>query len=255
MFMLPYVLTMVALAGFVRRPHVPAALGLPVPESAVMLDARRASWKEVEAHVSANGLAVLPFGALERHGPHLPLATDTVLAAGVARAVAVSCDAFLLPPLELGDSWGFHTFPGTVSLAFETVAAIGYDVCASLASTGFRGLIIVNGHYGNRAPLALAARNARVRLKLPVLMLEYPGLEEIARRFCESEPAESFYHADELETSLMLYLAPEQVRMTLASSEYSRLPISYRSQVMNLRGITQSGVFGDPTKRLPRKAS
>src|SRR5579884_3289300 len=218
-----------------------------------MLDARTATWLDVQEHVRAGSVAVLPFGALEQHGGHLSLATDTVLAEAVAQSVADSCDAFLLPAVGLGDSWGVHSFPGTVSLAFETVVAIGYDVCASLASTGFRGLVVVNGHYGNRAPLAVAARRARANLDFPVLLLDYPGLEEIAARICESEPVESFYHADELETSLMLHLEPSGVRMELAESEYPSLPLSYRSQAIDLRGISRTGVFGDPTKATAEK--
>src|SRR5262249_27011191 len=129
--------------GRPRRLRAPAPraglAGHPVPEPAVRLDARTASWKDVEAHAAANRLAVLPFGALEQHGPHLSLATDTVLAEGVAGAIADALDALLLPAMPLGDSWGFHTFPGTVTLEHDTVAAVGLDVCRSLASTGFRG--------------------------------------------------------------------------------------------------------------------
>jgi creatinine amidohydrolase len=219
----------------------------------VRLDARSASWKDVEEHVAGNGLAVLPFGALEQHGPHLSLDTDTVLASGVAGAVADALDALLLPALAIGDSWGFHTFPGTVSLAHDTVAAIGYDVCESLAGTGFRALVVLNGHHGNRAPLAVAARRSQAELGFPVLVLDYPNLEEIARRYCESEPASPFYHADEVETSLMLHLAPERVRMELAAPEYPEVPASYGAQPMNLRGITDSGVFGDPTTATAEK--
>jgi creatinine amidohydrolase len=214
----------------------------------VSLSASHATWTDVHAHVAGNGLAVLPFGAYEQHGPHLPLNTDTVLAEALAAGIAERVGALALPPLEFGDSSGLHAFPGTVSLSFSTVRAVTEDIATSLARTGFRALIVVNGHFGNKAPLAAAARKAKRLLHLPLLVLDYPGLEELAAEICDSEPAgESFYHADEVETSLMLHLAPAHVRMNVAAPEYPVFPPDFRSsELFDLRQISHSGVFGDP---------
>jgi creatinine amidohydrolase len=111
---------------------------------------------------------------------------------------------------------------------------------------GVKGLVTVNGHFGNREPIALAAR-ALGEAGFPVLHLDYPRLEALAAELMESEPAgPGFYHADEVETSIMLALAPETVRMEKAAPEYPAFPELFGSEPMPLSVFNTSGVFGDP---------
>lgn len=133
-------------------------------------------------------VGVLPFGAFEQHGPHMPLSTDTIMARELARRLAGAADA-LLPPVHYGETSGDNGFPGTLSLGFETVRRITLDICASLREGGVAGLVVVNGDFGNQAPLQLAACEARDQLGYPVLMIDYPGLAEIAAEVSQSAPA------------------------------------------------------------------
>jgi creatinine amidohydrolase len=212
-----------------------------------MLDAATASWEEVAAAVSRGLVAILPVGAVEQHGSHLPLLTDTVLAGGVARRIAENLDsALLLPAIAYGDAWTAEGWAGTLSLSPDTLRATVIDLGRGLHRMGVRGLVTINGHFGNREPIGLAAR-ALSELGLPVLHLDYPRLEALAAEHMESEPAgPGFYHADEVETSMMLALAPESVRLDRAQPEYPDFPPLFGSEPMKLSAFNKSGVFGDP---------
>jgi creatinine amidohydrolase len=205
----------------------------------LMLDSSRVGWPEIDA--AGGVIAVLPVGALEQHGPHLPLDTDTVLATGVARRIAGELGGWLLPAIGYGEAWTAEDWPGTISLSAETLQRTVENIARGVKRIGCLGLVTVNGHFGNRAPIA------RARLALPALHLDYPGLEAAAAEFCTSAPAaDGFYHADEVETSMMLALAPEAVRMERAVAEYPSFPAEFGREPMQLRTFNSSGVFGDP---------
>lgn len=211
-----------------------------------MLDTASASWEDVATAIEKGLIAVLPVGAVEQHGPHLPLLTDAVLATGVARRIAEGCDGLLLPAIAYGDAWTAEDWAGTLSLSPETLRRSVEDIGNGLQRMGVKGLITVNGHFGNREPINLAAR-ALSEAGFPVLHLDYPRLEALAAELMESAPAgPGFYHADEVETSMMLALAPETVRMDRAAPEYPEFPALFGSEPMKLSAFNRSGVFGDP---------
>lgn len=212
-----------------------------------MLDAATASWEDVAAGIAGGLIAILPVGAVEQHGPHLPLLTDTVLAAGVARRIAEGLEAaLLLPAIAYGDAWTAEGWAGTLSLSPDTLRATVLDLGRGLHRMGVRGLVTVNGHFGNREPIGLAAR-ALSEQGFPVLHLDYPHLEALAAEHMESAPAgPGFYHADEVETSMMLALAPDSVRLDRAAPEYPDFPALFGSEPMKLSAFNRSGVFGDP---------
>jgi creatinine amidohydrolase len=211
-----------------------------------MLEAATATWPEVEVYLARRPVAVLAFGAQEEHGPHAPLATDTLLAAHLARRLAAALDALLLPPVPYGETWSTSGYPGTVSLSFATLQAIAIDLGRSLQAGGMEALIVINGHFGNRAPLEQAARALHGE-GFPVLLLDYPGLAQLAGEICESAPAApGFYHADEVETSMLLACAPETVKLERAVAEYPVFPVDFGMRAVQLHEFCRSGVFGDP---------
>jgi len=218
-----------------------------------MLDTQSASWEDVSAGIARGLIGVLPVGAVEQHGAHLPLLTDTVLADGVARRIAEGCDGLLLPAIAYGDAWTAEDWAGTLSLSPDTLRATVTDIGRGLQRMGVKALITVNGHFGNREPINLAAR-ALSEAGFPVLHLDYPRLEALAAELMESQPAgPGFYHADEVETSMMLALAPSTVRMERAAPEYPEFPELFGSEPMKLSAFNRSGVFGDPRPATAQK--
>jgi creatinine amidohydrolase len=177
----------------------------------------RLSWTEARDAASRPGSTVVwPFGAIEQHGPHLPLGTDGLFAERVLTAVLERLPAELpiwrLPLFSLGFSPEHKGFPGTLSLSAEVLIQLITEVGADLASAGFRRLVLFNGHGGQIALLQVAARQLRAshpRLAvMPCFLWSGPG--GLAALLPEPERSEGL-HASLAETSLMLHLAPELV--------------------------------------------
>ncbi len=222
-----------------------------------MIELERAAWPDVEEHLRDRpGIAVLPFGALEQHGPHLPLSTDTLQAGAVARRLAERLDGVLLPAVAFGNTWSNDALPGTVSIGAATVSALCGDIAGSLERSGFAALVVVNGDYGNRLPLHTAAEASAARGGMPVLVLDYPGLVEIGDRVKETPwAAPGLCHADELETSMVLAVAPTWCRPIGSSPSIpSSRPISAfgRWPWPRCRGAVSSATRG---RRRRRRAS
>lgn len=207
-----------------------------------------ATWLEVKERLAQGGvIAILPIGAEEQHGPHLPLATDTIMAIGLAERLNQALDALLLPAIPYGETWTTSGYPGTISLSFNTLVALVVDIGSALATHNVSALVIVNGHFGNQAPLQHASRQLQTQHHLPTLILDYPGMEQAAAAICDSEPAApGFFHAEEVETSIVLRLKPEAVHMERAEAEYPQFPADFGTTPMRLDTFCKSGVFGDP---------
>jgi len=177
------------------------------------------TWYEARAAASALNAVIIPVGATEQHGPHLPLAVDTLLGSAVALAVSAVTGVPVIPPLCYGVSGSHGDFGGTISLRPETLIHVVEDVIESLYERGIRQFILLNGHIWNNGALDVSAeklrvrhRDARVRALGYVTM--YPGPEVNGRvRF-----GRGLMHANFFETSVMLHLYPELVRMERATS-------------------------------------
>ena len=187
---------------------------------------RRVLWQkqrrtEIAAAAERGGVALLPTGAIEQHGPHLPVDTDTwssftvsVLAAEQVREFPV----LVLPPLWWGLSPYWMPFAGTLSLRAETLIAVIVDVLRSVAQHGFRKAVIVNGHGGNAGliqPAAITASGGEFR----VAALSYWNLAPEVMRALSERDRGTIGHAGEMETSIQLHLQPECVDTAAVSPE------------------------------------
>ncbi|MEM4846915.1 MAG: creatininase family protein [Thermosphaera sp.] len=212
------------------------------------LEAKTATLPEVKAFLTSCPAAILPLGATEQHGPHLPLATDTLLAEAFARRVARKSCGLILPAVPLGYSWTWRNIPGTLTLSLETLMIMLQDIAASLERTDVKALCIITGHEANRQPIKYALREKIAdRFNVHVLHLFYPGLEEVLSE-AETKPwHHDIIHADEIETSFMLAEYPELVQMASAVADYPQAPTAYGSSVVTMGDIMRTGIFGDPT--------
>lgn len=214
------------------------------------------SWQEAAEVVRDHPLALLPLGAIEEHGPHMTLETDARAAGAFARRLASESGCVLLPVLPYGQVWSLKNFPGSLTIRDATYVSLIVDLCTSVASKGFTGVVAVTAHLGNLAPLKLAARELHDSGGIPLLSLFYPGLEEVASEICTSRRAHrSIIHADEIETSLLLALAPDCVDMSRAAPEYPDFPGDFDTRALTWDAVSKSGVFGDPTAATAEKGN
>lgn len=170
----------------------------------------------------ARTVAVLPVGATEQHGPHLPLSVDQVLVDGiVARALPQlppDASVLVLPTQQVGYSPEHVQFPGTLTLPIETVIATWVALGEGVARAGVRKLLLFNSHGGQASLLDIVARELRVRCNLIVYGCSWWNLplgDEVMGLFPADEHRFGV-HAGDMETSLMLALAPDSVRMAQA---------------------------------------
>lgn len=216
------------------------------------------TWQEIAALDKQEGVVILPIGAIEQHGPHLPTITDTlqvtqVLDATLAR-LPEAVKAWSLPPLNYGKSNEHTGFPGTISLSAATLLAVLHDIADNVKAAGFRRLAFINGHGGNLALLEVAARDIRVRTDLLCFCLQ-PGLFVNPPFPITPEEQRFGFHAGELETSLMLALAPELVQMDKAVRHVAPFPetatplffFGAASTAWLSRDWSPTGIFGDAT--------
>lgn len=164
-------------------------------------------------------VAVLPIGAIEQHGPHLPLSVDRDLAEAVAaRALtrlAPDQNVLVLPTLAVTKSGEHDRHPGTLSLSGETLLAVLRDIGASVARAGAARLVFLNGHGGNTAMLEVAARDLRIAHEMIVATCSWFGFAEYGEGF-DPQALRYDLHAGDTETSPMLSLRPDLVDMALA---------------------------------------
>lgn len=203
--------------------------------------------EEVESSLHHYPVAILPLGATEQHGYHLPLGVDIFLAEGISKILSEETGALLLPALPFGYSWVWRDIPGTVSLEQDNVENIIKDVAHSLHRYGVKFLVLVNGHDANNSSMKYATRELMDELDMTIIYLFYPNMENIRNKYCSSPTWHGMIHACEFETSLMMALKPELVNMKKAVSEYPEKPALYGQSTISLGDMSESGVYGDPT--------
>jgi creatinine amidohydrolase len=219
------------------------------------------SWPELQERLQQVDTALLPCGAIEQHGPHLPVDIDYFDAVHLAEAVAAACSEprpFVLPPIPYGVSYHHEDFPGTLSVTNHNLANFIYDIGMSLARNGIRKLIIVNGHGDNAPTLNFAAQLINRDAKIFVCVDTGDTSDVDVTRLSTTA---NDIHAGEIETSTTLAIRPEVVQMDKAINE----TIQFGSEFLDFENdrsvnwyvrtnrISESGVIGDATKATAEK--
>ena len=177
------------------------------------------AWPAIADHLSRDDLVLLPIGATEQHGPHLPLLVDSAWAMAAAEGAARRTGALIAPPLQVGWSPHHLGYPGSITLRPETLTQVTLDICQSLAVHGFRRFVLVNGNrIANLPPLEVAASKLRHRTGALCVVAD-AGLiaREEVDAICDSPPGGQD-HAGESETAFMLAWRPELVAMDKATT-------------------------------------
>lgn len=205
-------------------------------------------------------LALVPIGATEQHGPNLGLGTDYVIAHRFCQRIAqaIHPKAVVLPPVPLGLSYHHMGFPGTLSFSPETLTAVCMDIARSLKKQGISHVLFVNGHNGNTAILNVVVTKIRYDLDIyAAVAFWFQQSGDVVKKHARTE---RYGHACEIETSVLMALAPELVRqdaleagdmlpVTLAHAFnnqpfFHTVPVPFHEQ-------TRNGVFGDATLATP----
>lgn len=210
---------------------------------------------DVEEKFKQEVVAILPIGATEQHGPHLPYGTDTFAAVELAGRLNERLDnGILLPPIPFGYSWVWRNIPGCIVLKENTVKALIKDIAVSLARNECRKFIIINGHEANNRPIKFAIRELTdEKVNIKILYFFYPDMWNFLCNDMESPLWNGMLHACEFETSVMLAIKEELVDMNKAVKEYPETPCDYGFSDDYLGDLSKSGVFGDPTRATKEK--
>jgi len=205
------------------------------------------SWPEIEAGLKQTKTVILPVGATEEHGPHLPTITDTIQAMEVARAVADKKNVFLAPPLHYGVCRSTRGFPGTITVSHDALRAFVKDLLISFTDSGFANVMILTGHAGGQhmaaleeaCQMAVEERDFRVSL---VYLFDFIDASAV------QTPHDG--HAGEMETSLMMVIRKDLVK----GKPNEHFPVRPRFLIMkNVRHLMGNGVMGNPEPATPEK--
>jgi creatinine amidohydrolase len=216
------------------------------------------TWKQVDRLPRESTLLVLPTAAIEQHGHHLPLATDTLinnlLLGKALELVSPDLHVYALPPVCYGKSNEHLGFPGTLSVSAQTFLSLVRDLGASIAASGFKKVVLYNTHGGNTSLVDVLARDLRAEFGLRTFSLfgsagaAFEGVSQQERTYG--------FHAGEIETAYLLHATPELVHAEQYTSNYiARVDqhelLKPEGSSANFawltRDIAPSGVMGDPT--------
>jgi creatinine amidohydrolase len=226
-------------------------------EGSIEVQWRRLRADELRERARDDAIVIVPVGAMEQHGPHLPVEVDALLAETIAlktaQLMAKTTPVVVLPCLWTGMSEHHMSFGGTISLAFPAFSALLTDVCRSLVRHGFRRIVLLNGHGGNDSGLRVIADELSPLLNVGIVHFTYwHAAEQAIAALLDRQ--KRLLHACEAETSMVMALRPELVPLdrlalaeTPASPELDELvgPGFYRWRSLEARGT--SGVVGFPT--------
>lgn len=190
-------------------------------------------------------VAVLPVGAVEQHGPHLPVRVDAAINAGiVARAVELmppDLMALVLPMMPVGKSDEHLAFPGTLTLSYETLARVWYELGECVHRAGVRKILFLNSHGGQPQLLEIVCRDLRVKLGMFAVSAMWPRLIDMDTLFPPEENRHGI-HGGQSETSVMLHLHPDLVEMEHAENFVPlSVEIERESEMLSAEGGARFG--------------
>jgi creatinine amidohydrolase len=222
------------------------------------------SWPEMCEAIRRQPVVLLPFGAVEDHGLHLPLNTDNIIVEAICMEAAQRSDgeALVMPPISYGLDEHHMDFPGTISVNMQTLIQYLSDVAISVARHGFTHILIVNGHGSNVSIADLAARQVVLKTGAicgaisPNAAIDPTLAEPTFSQMRQSQPG-GVSHAGEYETAMMLYLRPDLVQMEKAVREIGQVKTDFfnwdhpEPSALNWQDwwsrMSESGVAGDAT--------
>jgi len=223
----------------------------------------RLTSRQIREMPKEDALVILPIGAVEQHGPHLPVITDALIGEATLtlalERLPAHAPVWLLPPIAYGKSNEHLGLPGTVSISAATLQGLVTDIAASLKLSGFRKLLLFNTHGGNVDLLNVVSREIRIAHDMTVFYLS-PSSLGAANGVIDPEELEYGIHGGDYETSIVMAIKPDWVQKQWLVSE---LPNIGDKRFLTLEGsirfawrmadISETGICGDATKATAAK--
>lgn len=214
----------------------------------------RLHWDEVARRIKDGAVGILPIGAAaKQHGFHLPLNTDRIQAEWLAGRVAEKIDALVWPTLTYGHYPAFVEYAGSSSLSIATFEALVREIAGQILSGGCQKLLVLNTGISTLAPVDRALARLDAMRTRHLWIHEGPRYPRVARQLAEQSHGS---HADEMETSLMLAMAPHLVDMARAEASPTldkETPGKLTPSDPDSPNYSRSGSFGDPTRATAAK--
>jgi creatinine amidohydrolase len=213
------------------------------------------TWPEAGARIAAGAVVIVPVGAAAKeHGPHLPLRTDYLVARELGRRVAEALPVLVAPVVSFGYYPAFVRYPGSQHLRAETFSALLTDILSGFVRQGARRLAILNTGVSTEAPIRVVVRDFYAAQNVRVAVADLATLGRAVKPRLRQRLGG---HADELETSLVLAIEPEAVRMNLSEPDYGHLvdapatvfyqPVVFDADPGSGPDWSRTGARGDPS--------
>jgi creatinine amidohydrolase len=218
---------------------------------------------EVEAFLKNHNTVIVPIGATEQHGPHAPLLTDVLIPQEIARRVAPRIGAVVAPPVNYALSYPHVGFIGLVHIRIPTFMALVEDLCLAFATSGFKRIVFLNGHYDNTYAIAYACATAADKLSRDVKAFPVNYWDGMTAADVEEfSGLKNGLHANAGETAAVLAIDPKLVDMERANAEFPPFPeytvntgpvhtAFFFTSPGSVYWATKSGTWGDATKATP----
>ncbi|WP_046174207.1 creatininase family protein [Domibacillus indicus] len=224
----------------------------------------RLATTDIQKLEKEKGAVILPIGAVEQHGPHLPVYTDTLIAEGLLTHsfdyMKPEDNVWLLPPLPYGKSNEHSGKPGVITLSANTLQQVVLDIGRSVKESGFRRLILFNTHGGNLDLLNMMAREIRIETGLMVFRMNAMDFKEELGDLYSKEELQYGIHGGDVETSLILAIEEKWVKMEQAPVEYYNA-----DQAVDIKGgpyaawliddLSASGISGEAANATVEKGA
>jgi creatinine amidohydrolase len=213
------------------------------------------TWPEAKRRLEDDAVVVVPIGAAAKeHGHHLPLNTDYLVARALAEGVAAALPVVIAPIVCFGYYPAFTAYPGSQHLRAETFIALVTDILCKLIADGAKRIVLINTGVSTEAPLQIAARAILETTGVRIATADIRRLGLAARR---DERQKLGGHADELETAMILAIAPESVRLDRAVPDYGHMldepktvfarPVRFSPDPASGPDFSATGARGDPS--------
>lgn len=207
------------------------------------------SWTEFKERSKKIDFVIIPTGAFEVYGEHLPLGTDTIVAEKIAEEIAKRVSSIIGPTLEVGDSKALEKFPGTITIRPESFKSYLWDTVKSLENWGYKKFLFMNTHAGNVPIITQISRDLQENHDIVCAQIDY---WRFIQNHCEGiiESGKLAHgHASEAGTSVMLHLHPELCDLDYVINEQPRIQDNYPDiiQYVDFSHKTKTGTLGDAT--------